>query len=877
MSLGEILFIYRARLRERTVAVQELLAVLGIAVGVALLFASQVASTSLDGSVRQLSKQLVGTMQYQLDARGPEGVSERVVGEAHSLPGVRAALPLLEQEASVIGPDGRASVDLIGADPRFASIGGPLLRHFNARQLAFFQQAIALPAPIAAAIGAGPPLVQSSTLEHTGSRAARSSRRGPTSRPIELQIGAHVVRTVLGTTLQEADIGALVHSQVALAPVAYAQQVGGMTGRVTRVFVQVRPGREAQVRAGLARLAATWHLNLEPADFDATLFAAASTPAQQSEGLFSVISAIVGFLFAFNAMLLTVPERRRMIEAMRRRGATRTMTVQALMFDALVIGVLACVLGLLVGELLSIEAFHSQPGYLSFAFPVGSQRVVTWPTVALAVGAGLLAAFVGVLAPLRDILARPLRFSAAAERAPRGWSVFRLAAGTVCLAITTLILIFQPQAAAVGSFTLIAAMLALLPFLFDGIVAGFKRLQRHFHAASTVLALEELQDPLTRVRSLAVAATGAIAVFGSVAISGAQHNLQNGLNRTAYEWNHVTDLWVSPSGVDNTLATTPFPASVAAKLTQLQGLRSVAIYRGSFLDVGDRRVWVIAPPRDSAELIPPGQLSVGNMTRANTRLRGHGWAVVSEAIAHELHLHIGESFTLPSPYPTKFRLAGLSTNGGWPPGVMVINAQDYARAWGSDAASALNVDLAAGVALAEGRTQVIRATLGAGRPDGGRTREPVEERQPGRSLAADADRDARSDRRDPRDGGRDGVADLAAPRADRLHQAPGLHPGAALARPLLRERGPAPRRLLDRRAVRRLRPAAAFTRADHGHRLPTGDRCWPSHRTHERCCGQRRGACHRGRAWLSRGSRARDDGQARLATPSIRRPCRAGR
>ena len=40
-------------------------------------------------------------------------------------------------------------------------------------------------------------------------------------------------------------------------------------------------------------------------------------------------------------MLVTVPERRRMIEAMRRRGTTRTMTVQALMFDALVIGALA--------------------------------------------------------------------------------------------------------------------------------------------------------------------------------------------------------------------------------------------------------------------------------------------------------------------------------------------------------------------------------------------------------------------------------------------------------------------------------------------------------------------------------------------------------
>jgi putative ABC transport system permease protein len=712
MSLGEILFIYRARLRQRSVAVQELLAMLGIAVGVALLFASQVASTSLDGSVQQLSKQLVGTMQYQLDARGPEGVSERVVAQAQSLAGVRAALPLLEQQASVIGPAGRVSVDLIGADPRFGSIGGPLLRRLRTGELAS-EPAIALPAPIAASIGAGAPLLQSSVLERAGAFVVRASRRTSRSRPIELQIGAHVVRTILGTTLQEADIGALVHSQVAIAPIAYAQRVGGMEGQVTRVFVQVRPGRRTEVRAGLARLAAAWHLNLEPADFDATLFAVASTPAQQSEGLFSLISAIVGFLFAFNAMLLTVPERRRMIEAMRRRGATRMMTVEALMFDALVIGVLACVLGLLTGEVLSIEAFHSQPGYLSFAFPVGSQRVVTWPTVALAVGAGLLAAFVGVLAPLRDILARPLRRSAAFERAPRGWSVFRLAAGTVCLAITTLILIFQPQAAAVGSFTLIAAMLALLPLLFEGIVAGFKHVQRHFHAASTVLALEELQNPLTRVRSLAVAATGAIAVFGSVAITGAQDNLQSGLNRTADEWNHVTDLWVSPSGVENTLATTPFPASTAAKLTGPSGLRRVAIYRGSFLDVGDRRVWVIAPPRSSAELIPSGQLSTGNMAQANARLRGHGWAIVSEAIAHELHLRIGESFTLPSPYPTTFRLAGLSTNAGWPPGAIVINAEDYAHALGSDAASALNVDLAPGVSPAEGRTLVIRA-LGPG-------------------------------------------------------------------------------------------------------------------------------------------------------------------
>ena len=47
MRPSTIFYLYRVRLRARLV--QELLAVVGIAVGVALLFASQVANTSLAG------------------------------------------------------------------------------------------------------------------------------------------------------------------------------------------------------------------------------------------------------------------------------------------------------------------------------------------------------------------------------------------------------------------------------------------------------------------------------------------------------------------------------------------------------------------------------------------------------------------------------------------------------------------------------------------------------------------------------------------------------------------------------------------------------------------------------------------------------------
>jgi putative ABC transport system permease protein len=684
VAAWEILYIYRARLRARLVLVQELLAIVGIAVGVALLFASQVASTSLNGSVAQLASEIVGRMQYQVVARSPQGLDQRLLAEVRHIPGVLAALPVLERQVSLIGPTGQESIDLIGTDPRFAHLGGPLLRHFSYAQLES-QHALALPGPAARSIGAGP------------------------LQPVRLRVGAHIVPTLVGATLEETDIGGLVHSPVALAPIAYTQQIAGMRGRITRILVRSDSGHGREVQARLSSLAAAEHLNAEPANFDATLFRVAAAPANASTSLFSAISALVGFMFAFNAMLVTLPLRRRLIETLRRSGASRSMTVQVLLFDALVLGTLGSLLGVGLGEVLSIAVFRVNPGYLSFAFPIGAQRIVTWQSVALAMGAGLLAACVGVMAPLRDIIARPLRVAGESVRPRRGWTILRLAIGVTCLAVTTIILLADPQAAVLGSVTLVVALLSLLPILFYAVLAGFDRLQRPLYAASTRIAVIELQTPSTRVRSLAIAATGAIAVFGSVAILGAQSNLQHGLDRTASDINLVTDLWVSPAGSGNTLGTTPFPAGIAGRLARLPGVRTVSIYRGSFLDIGNRRVWLLAPPRTSPQPIPPSQLVSGDLARSTALLRGHGWAVVSQAIAHEHHLEIGRSFTLSSPRPTVFRVAAMSTNIGWPPGAIIINADDYASAWGSPDASAYNIALASGFSPAQGRLEIRRA------------------------------------------------------------------------------------------------------------------------------------------------------------------------
>ncbi len=666
MRLSNIAHLYVVRLKARAVLVQELFAVLGIAVGVALLFASQVASTSLDASVSQLTEGVVGQSTYQLKARGPRGFSESLLGEVQRLPGVRAAVPVLERQASVAGPSGSQSIDLIATDPRDVHLTGRLLQHIPAAQLAH-QHVIALPMPIASKLGVVPLDV------------------------VKLQIGARIVRSLVGAELTSRSVGALVNSPIALAPLTYAQKLIGMQGRITRVLVQVQPGADHAVHAALIRLAAG-RLNVESANNEAALFTQAAAPVNQSTKTFAAICALVGFMFAYCAMLLTTDLRRGLIRELRRSGATRGETVETLLFDAVVLAAIASLVGLALGDLLSIAVFNSPPGFLAFAFPIGSQRIVTWGSVLIAVGAGVLAACAGVLTPMGDVWRRAVREETTYERIPfGGWRTGMLAGGCACMGVTTLILVAAPQSAVVGIVALILALLLLLPLLLDLIITGFDGLQRRLGNGATELAVIELRSPKTRARSIAIAATAAVAVFASVTIEGSHINLQNGLDRLFHGINGVTDLWVVPPEEQNLLSTTSFHGLDTTSLTALGGVKTVGIYRAGFLEYGNRRIWVLAPPSTASTPLPSSQLVTGDLALANARLHAGGWAVISKILATEHHLHIGQAFVLPSPHQTVFRVAALTTNLGWPPGAIILNGEDYARAWESPDPSAYNV------------------------------------------------------------------------------------------------------------------------------------------------------------------------------------------
>ncbi len=682
--MGNIAHLYRIRVRARLV--QELFAILGIAAGVALLFASQVSSQSLSSSVAQFSHGITGRASLQLLARDPHGMPEALLGSVRHIRGVRVAAALLEASASASGPKGSSSVELIGADASLRALGGALVRHSDLEPFAGIG-AVLLPAPLASSLGV--------------------TRFG---REVTLQLYGRSERAPLYEQLHKRQIGGLVVSPIVVAPLFFAQELAGLRGRLSRILVQPAAGMSSVVRASLLRVAAG-RLDVQSASYDERLFAKAASASNQSTALFAVISALVGFLLAFNAMLLTVAQRRRLIADLRRDGYPPGSVILILLVDALVLGIAACLLGLLLGEELSIHLFHANPGYLGSAFTVGSTRVVGWQSFVLAAGGGMLAALIAVLSPLREILSRDPLAAIAPRRATAGAAGRTGSAltGTLCLGGATAILLLFPRQAILGMVLLIAALGLVLPLALDGALALLGTIARRLTGAVAHVAAMELAAG--RRRAIAVAATGAIAVFGAVAIHGAHNDLLAGLENASHDQNSFTDLWVSPPGAYNLLRTAPFAIGRSRELAVLPGVRAVRVYRGGLLDWGERRVWVIAPPTQAVPLLPPSQTLTDSVPAASARLRAGGWVALSQALASEHHLHIGETVTIPSPRRTTLRIAALTTNIGWASGAVIMNAGDYAHAWGSTDASAYNILLATGANAATVSGE-IRAALG---------------------------------------------------------------------------------------------------------------------------------------------------------------------
>ena len=372
--------------------------------------------------------------------------------------------------------------------------------------------------------------------------------------------------------------GALAQANVAVMPLDDLQRLAGLPGRITRILVQARPGREAAVRRELLALAGG-RLQVAPADEDVALLRQALRPSNQASALFAAISVLLGVLLAFNALLLTVPERRRAIADLRLIGAKRTAIVQMLLFQALCLGLGASLVGLAGGYALSRGVFHQSTGYLAEAFTLGTRTVLTAQPLLLALLAGVLATILASAVPLLDLRRAGALDAVYHEDGVPGNTLSRGArralalAAAILLAAATVLFASAPALALSACALLAVATVLAVPLALAGVLRAAHALSERFQGLTILpVALSSLRS--TTVRSLALAATGSVALFGSVALGGARGDLLRGIEGFAHGYAADASIWVGAPG-DNQ-ATVDFRAGgLAQRIARIDGVASV--------------------------------------------------------------------------------------------------------------------------------------------------------------------------------------------------------------------------------------------------------------------------------------------------------------
>jgi putative ABC transport system permease protein len=687
-----LVYFYRRRLRAH--GTQELLAGVGIAVAVALVLAAGVAQSSIVGSTQKVLRAVIGPAHLQLRARGPEGFPKTMLASVERIGGVRQAAPLLERTIHVIGPGGHsANIYVAGTDVSLAVLNG-------------LGKTLPLEALRPGVIGL--------------SKASASALGvGTAGQQITLLVGGikHTMR--VSALLGRAETGALSGALVGVMPLATMQQLLGEPGRVTRILVQARHGQRPHVATGLERLAGT-RLIAGGAEEDLSLLEQALRPAGQASALFAIIGALLGFLLAFNAILLTVPERRQAIADLRLSGTPRSAIVQLAAFQALCLGVAASAVGLAGGYVLSRWVLHQSSGYLAEAFAIGGGTVVPASSVLIAAAGGIAITCLASAVPLLDLRRRlPRDAIYMGEGVPgnalaSGAQRWLFAGSLGLLAGASVLYTADPSTALIASVLLALATVLAVPIAFAGVLMLARALSERRPSMPTLaIALGGLQG--TTLRSLALAATGAVALFGSVALGGARSNLLEGIGGFAHAYAADAPIWVGEPG-DNQAVQQLAGDAGAARIGRLGDIASVRLFQGAFLTVGRRRVWVVARPPGGARSVLASQTVDGARAArsAGARLSEGGWVAVSRQIAAEYHVGVGGTLSIATPSGLRnYGVAALTSNLAWSPGALFMGTRDFSQAFATGAPSALAVRPRPGVSIPAATAQV-RAALGPG-------------------------------------------------------------------------------------------------------------------------------------------------------------------
>jgi len=643
---------------------QTRLSIIGIALGVAIIVAVDLANQSARQAFLLSAESLTGKASHQIVA-GAAGIPEALYRELRMEHGLRRSAPVVEG----LVRQGAEQLQLIGVDPLaeepFRQLSAELGSNVTRRLLSEPDSV----------------LLSRITAERLGIT---------TDDPLVVTIAGRPTRLRIAGLL-EGDNPALMEGLL-LADISTAQELLERNGRLDRIDLILDPQQAVDLASILPQ-----GLRLEVPAARTRVMAEMIEAFQTFHHRCRASQALVGAFLIYNTMAFSVLRRRKLLATLRILGVTRQSLFRLLMLEAALLGLVGTGLGLLLGTLTAhylVQLVTRTINDLYFVLTV--TRLMVEPMILLkgvlvGLGVTLLAALAPAVEAAGTLPTDALRRSHLEQRVQRGLPWLSLS-GLVTL-VVGLFLVTQETHGLVSGFSalfLIIGGYGLLVPLAVTLLSRFGSRLANRRGLLTRYALRGIHAHLSRtalsISALSVAVAATLGV--SIMITSFRTTVADWLSYTLRSDIYVSALYSHATGRDGHLR-----PQTRSLIQSLEVVTETSSGRRVNIDSQYGPVDLLA-----IEMASRSQKGFHFVDRPLAgiwpRYRGGEVVLISEPYAYRHDLKTGDELLLHTPGgPVTRPIGGIFYDYGSDQGLISLARPTYARLWEDPGISTVGIFL----------------------------------------------------------------------------------------------------------------------------------------------------------------------------------------
>ncbi len=671
------------------------LTVMGIALGVAIFAATRSANSSLSESLRDTIDRIAGKAVLQVTA-GQAGMPESVLEEVRAVPGVHAAVPIIEAVVRSTDPS-QGNILILGVD----MAGDRSMRDYL---IEGDEEVISDPLVF---------LAQPDSLLVSSEFASRNGL-GEDSR-IELVTAVGIQAFTVRGIMKPQGMAKAFGGNIAVMDIYSAQHIFGRGQIFDRIDIAIDEGLTIDVVQSRLETGLGPGYKVEPP----------LRRGKQTESLLeafgyalfisSIIALTIGLFLIFNTFSVSVTERRTQIGILRALGVTRAEIRMLFLGESLVLGMLGSTVGIVGGIILGsgmmlflaqvIEQVHGVQVHLDRLHIDG---LWTMASFLMGIGASLVGAWLPSRAAARVDPALALQKGKyqqlfVGENRQRRWIGLCLLAAGMALGLTAWAESVRIQLTIF--FVMFFGLTLFAPTLSHLLAGLLRRPMNRFFGTPGQLAADSLIQAPRRTSSTVLALMFSLTfvlIMGTYSVS---------VKSSMLKWVDASinpDLFIYPSN-SLTVRSLHFPGSLAVELGQVPGVRQVDSVRLLNIDFNGKAPLLVSVEMDQYLSRSTPIMEAGSVEDLLPGMLGRNGALISNNLAKIHGIGRGDRIWLDSPTGSQeFEVVGIQADYTSDNGSIVIDRSVYTRLWRDDRVDVFELMLLPGSDADQVRSEIQR-------------------------------------------------------------------------------------------------------------------------------------------------------------------------